>query len=93
MGIPLTATEQAHREALLDMAELVRGREDEYPAGLLDALDQACRNQNAVGAIAEYLPKEDEWQSACGIVEATANVLDTYEIERPDHYDEETDIR
>lgn len=50
-------------------------------------------SQGTLTAIASLLPKEDEWQSACGIVECIAEILDAAGVERPDHYDEDTDIR
>ena len=88
MARAFTPTETRHREILRELI-----REHDESAETVEALTQALKNTAAVAAIAELLPVEDDWQSACGIVEATANVLDTYEIERPDHYDEETDIR
>jgi hypothetical protein len=50
-------------------------------------------SKETLGAIASLLPKEDEWQSASGIVECIAEILDAAGVERPDHYEDDVDIR
>lgn len=47
----------------------------------------------ALQELAELVPKEDEWQSAAGTMECLAETLDRHGIPRPDHYDEDIDIR
>ena len=92
-----TKTERRNLKALDAMRNRVRladqGTAELFPENLEVALSQAIRAIKANAAIAELMPTDDEWQSACGIVEETATALDRYGVERPTHYDEETDIR
>lgn len=54
---------------------------------------RAHKNAVALEWIASVLPREDEWQSACGTIEFIADTLDNLEVPRPTHYPEGTDIR
>ena len=78
-----------------DQLTRLRGMRDRQKLGNSNSLvlNQAGFNLRAVTMIAELLPREDEWQSAAGTVEAIAEILDRHGIERPDHYDAGTDIR
>jgi hypothetical protein len=78
---------------LNDLDDLFRSTEGEEEKEVARAACRAANGDKALTAIAGLLPREDMWQSAAGTVEVIAEILDTYGIERPDHYDEDVDIR
>ena len=44
--------------------------------------------KRALDEIARGVPRKDEWDSAADFMKHVATVLDRYEIERPNHYEQ-----